>query len=225
MTAISATSGPIGSLLDGAATRAGRPEDGAREMHDRFLKLLIAQMNNQDPLNPLDNAQVTSQMAQINTVSGINTLNDTVTGLLGNFARLEALQAAQLTGRTVLVTGDALTLVEGGQAAGAVQLVQPADSVTVQIRDANGLLVRELRLGAAPDGIHAFAWDGADEAGAPVAPGSYTFAVKAIANGKEIGATPLAARRVEGIRQDGFAVQLILAGLGPVAYTDIKMIL
>src|SRR5215470_2380597 len=85
---------------------------------DRFLKLLVAQMNNQDPLNPLDNAQVTSQMAQINTVTGINGLNDTVNQLLGQFTRLESLQAAQLTGRSVLVPGNSLTLPADGKAVG-----------------------------------------------------------------------------------------------------------
>ena len=70
---------------------------------DRFLKLLVAQMQNQDPLNPMDNAQVTSQMAQINTVSGIEKLNTTVPGLNSQFVQLQALQGATLVGRDVTV--------------------------------------------------------------------------------------------------------------------------
>jgi flagellar basal-body rod modification protein FlgD len=219
---------PTTSLLD-TGTAASVVADSAQEVNDRFLKLLVAQMNNQDPLNPLDNAQVTSQMAQINTVSGINNLNETVRSLLASYARLEALQAAQLTGRTVLVTGNGLVPApdaDGNAAAtGAVQLAQPADQVTVEIRDANGLLVRSLDLGQLGEGIRRFDWDGRTDAGAPVAAGKYSFTIKATAAGKEIGAAPLAAARVEGVRQDAGGTQLILAGLGPVAYTDIQQIL
>src|SRR5882672_7009918 len=94
----------------------------AQDLNDRFLKLLVAQMNNQDPLNPMDNAEVTSQMAQINTVTGINGLNDTVNQLLSQFATLESMQAAQLTGRNVLVAGNTLALGSGGTATGGVSL-------------------------------------------------------------------------------------------------------
>lgn len=217
---------PLADLRRGAAGAAGRVlADSAQETHDRFLRLLVAQMNNQDPLNPLDNAQVTSQMAQINTVSGINALNATVTRLLENFARVEAIQAAQLTGRTVLVAGNSMALGEQGEAAAAVQLAQPADRVTVEVRDAAGAVVRSIEMGAARDGLQPFVWDGATDAGARAAPGRYTFTVKAVAGGREIGATPLAAHRVDGVRQDGFGLQLMLSGLGPVSYADIKLIL
>lgn len=222
------TLNPSTSPLD-TGTAASVVADSAQEVNDRFLKLLVAQMNNQDPLNPLDNAQVTSQMAQINTVSGINNLNETVQSLLASYARLEVMQAAQLTGRTVLVTGNALVPTADADgnpvATGAVQLAQPADEVTVEIRDAGGLLVRTLDLGALDAGIQRFDWDGTGDAGAPVAAGRYSFTIKATAAGKEIGAAPLAAGRVEGVRQDAAGTQLILAGLGPVAYTDIQQIL
>ena len=77
---------------------------------DRFLKLLVAQMKNQDPLNPMDNAQVTSQMAQINTVTGIDKLNSTVQGLSTQFVQLQAMQGASLVGRDVIVAGNKLSV-------------------------------------------------------------------------------------------------------------------
>ena len=80
---------------------------------DRFLKLLVAQMQNQDPLNPMDNAQVTSQMAQINTVNGIEKLNTTVEGLSSQFMQMQALQGASLVGRDVIVPGSQLDIVDG----------------------------------------------------------------------------------------------------------------
>lgn len=222
MSSVSTLSAPA-DLTAGASASNGAT--AAKDLNDRFLKLLVAQMNNQDPLNPLDNAQVTSQMAQINTVTGINGLNDTVTKLLDQFARLETMQAAQLTGRSVLVAGDSLALPEGGPAVGGVELAVPVDSMTVQIRDAAGQVVRELPLGASDAGVTRFEWDGRTDAGETAPAGSYTFSVTAKAGTSEVAASALAARRVEGVRQVDGAVQLVLAGAGSVAYSDIKQIL
>jgi len=208
-----------------AASGTGANATTAKELNDRFLRLLIAQMNNQDPLNPLDNAEVTSQMAQINTVTGINGLNDTVGKLLEQFARIETMQAAQLTGRSVLVTGNALALPEGGPAVGGVELAVPVDSMTVTIRDAAGQVVRELPLGGRDTGITRFEWDGRTDAGIAAPAGNYSFSVTARSGTSEFAPTALAARRVEGVRQVDGAVQLVLAGAGSVAYSDIKQIL
>ncbi|HEX6723474.1 MAG TPA: flagellar hook capping FlgD N-terminal domain-containing protein, partial [Burkholderiaceae bacterium] len=79
----------------------------------RFLKLLVAQLQNQDPLNPMDNAQVTSQMAQIQTVSGIEKLNSTVLGLNAQFAQLQTLGGAALVGRHVLIEGNRMAAADG----------------------------------------------------------------------------------------------------------------
>lgn len=197
----------------------------ATELNDRFLKLLVAQMNNQDPLNPLDNAEVTSQMAQINTVTGINGLNDTVNQLISQFTQLESLQAAQLTGRSVLVQGSSLTLPASGTATGGVNLDVAADNVTVDIKDASGQVVRELQLGSQGAGVTRFDWDGKTNAGAVAPAGSYTFSVKATAGSTTVNATPLVARSVTGVRTANGAVQLVLAGGSTVAYSDIAQIL
>ena len=85
--AISGTTGASNAAGTQSATAA------ANEASDRFLKLLVTQMQNQDPLNPMDNAQVTSQMAQINTVTGIDKLNNTVAGLGGSLARCRCCKA------------------------------------------------------------------------------------------------------------------------------------
>jgi flagellar basal-body rod modification protein FlgD len=215
------------SALEGTTSVYGTTgsKNASKELNDRFLKLLVAQMNNQDPLNPLDNAQVTSQMAQINTVTGINNLSETVASLVAQFAQLQSLQAAQLTGRSVMVAGDGLALGADGDAQAGFELQAPADTVNVEVRDANGLLVREIALGGAQEGIQRFAWDGTTNSGARAAAGRYTFTVKATASGREIDATALTVRQVEGVRQNAGTVSLILAGLGPVAYGDIKQIL
>ncbi len=219
----SATSSPIASLA--AAAGAGDGKDPAKELNDRFLKLLVAQMNNQDPLNPLDNAQVTSQMAQINTVTGINGLNDTVEKLLTQFGQMQALQASQVTGRSVLVAGQDLRVTGAGPTTFGVQLPSSAEKVTVEITDAAGSVVRRLDLGAADGGISRYSWDGKNDAGAQVAAGKYTMTVKAVAAGKELGATPLVTRTVEAVSNLNGTTTLMLAGGGSVSYADVKQIL
>jgi len=207
-----------------AGAAAGR-KDPARELNDRFLKLLVAQMKNQDPLNPLDNAQVTSQMAQINTVTGINGLNQTVGKLLEQFGALEMLQAAQLTGRSVLVTGRELVLADGAAVAAGVELAQPADRLRVEIRDGAGQVVRTLDLGAAAAGVTRFTWDGRSDAGVPVADGRYSIRVQAHAGASEVGATPLMARAVEGVTREAGVTRLVLAGGLRIPYAEVRQIL
>ena len=208
-----------------AAATAAKPKNEAQALNDRFLKLLVAQMNNQDPLNPLDNAQVTSQMAQINTVTGINGLNDTVQQLLTQFSRLETMQAAQLTGRDVLVTGNTATLTPGTAVNAGYVLDLPADKVKVEVRDATGTVVRTMNLGAQPEGMGRFSWDGKTDTGTDAAAGKYSYSIAASVAGKESTATALMVRRVEGVRQDASGAQLVLSGGALVAYTDIKQIL
>jgi flagellar basal-body rod modification protein FlgD len=222
MSSVSTLSGLVDSA---SAAGVNNGTTTAKELNDRFLKLLVAQMSNQDPLNPLDNAEVTSQMAQINTVTGINGLNDTVVKLLDQFARLESMQAAQLTGRSVLVEGSTLALPDDGTAVGGVELDLPADTVTVQIKDAAGQVVRELQLGKQDAGVTRFEWDGKTVSGAAAPAGNYTFSVTAKSGSTSVAATTLAARRIDGVRTVNGTVELVLAGGGAVAYSDIRQIL
>lgn len=191
---------------------------------DRFLTLLVAQMKNQDPLNPLDNAQVTTQMAQISTVTGIEKLNATLQALSGSFGEAQSLQAAALIGRDVLVTGNAIEL-GGGVARGGFQLEEPADQLVLTILDASGRAVHRVDLGAQAAGVHSFQWDGTDDAGAPAAQGAYRFSVSAKRGGAEVSAQALAAARVLGVARDASGTNLDLAGLGSRPYSNVKQIL
>lgn len=192
---------------------------------DRFLKLLTAQLKNQDPLNPLDNAQMTSQLAQISTVDGITKLNATMQAMLTNSADSQTLQAAALVGHAVLVPGNHLTLVKG-QAVGGVDMAGVADGVVATIKDANGLVVRTLDLGPLAGGTSNYTWDGTSDGGAIAADGSYTvsFAAKQGTNsvtgtGLEYGAVTSVARNNQGVT--------LTVGVRDTVYTlsDIKQII
>jgi flagellar basal-body rod modification protein FlgD len=99
--------------MNASKPAAAAGADTASATQDRFMKLLITQMKNQDPLNPLDNAQVTSQLAQLSTVTGIDKLNATMGTLKDSYQSSQALQATSLIGHGVLVPGNTTKLADG----------------------------------------------------------------------------------------------------------------
>lgn len=125
---------------------------------DRFLKLLVAQMKNQDPLNPLDNAQVTSQMAQISTVSGLDKVNTSVNSLGTQFTSLQAMQAAALVGHDVVVEGNKLRM-NGAVADGGFELGSKAEKVAIQITNAAGTVIDTVNLTNVDAGRQSFNWN------------------------------------------------------------------
>ena len=186
---------------------------------DRFLKLLVAQMKNQDPLNPMDNAQVTSQMAQINTVTGIDKLNTTVAGLSSQFMQMQAMQGASLVGHDVIVAGnkldiDAATAV--GQ--GGFEIQTPADAVKVEILAPSGAVLQTLNLGAQGAGMHSFDWP----AGTATDSSGLTFRVTATAGGVAIASTPLMRDRVDAVTTNGNSFNLELEKSGSTPYSSVK---
>ena len=206
-----------------AGVNAAAKADTSSEVANRFLTLLVTQLKNQDPLNPLDNAQVTSQLAQLSTVNGINKLNDTLSGLAASFGASQYLQAASLVGHDVLVSGDQMTLA-GGKAAGGFTLPSAAEKVVVGITDANGQRLRELDLGSLPAGAQRFEWDGKTGAGAAAKDGKYTISISATVGGKAVPLDALASGKVTGIVPGSNGTKVQIAGLGLVDLASIKEI-
>ena len=126
---------------------------------DRFLTLLVAQLNNQDPMNPMDNAEITSQMAQINTVVGISQLNGTMENMSSQFTAMQMLQGTSMIGRTVLSAGDRLGMPVEKISTAAFDLDGSAENVQVNIIDASGKVIDTVPLGTLEPGRHYFAWD------------------------------------------------------------------
>lgn len=225
-TAINNTTGSNSSViatLNGSAGSSTKATT-AEEMQTRFLNLLVTQLKNQDPLNPMDNAQMTTQLSQISTVSGIEKLNATMEKLLGNYAGSQNMQAAAMIGKSVLTAGNGLVLDKDG-AVGGMTLEGPADKVTVTITDAAGRLVQTQQLGAHPAGTFSFAWDGKSDSGAELADGAYKFSVKATRGGEDVKLTTLESGTVNAVTlaADGLSLQL---GAGKtVSYGDVKQIM
>jgi flagellar basal-body rod modification protein FlgD len=215
----------VNSATAAQAASAATATSQAGLTQDRFLKLLVTQMKNQDPLNPMDNAQVTSQMAQLSTVTGIDKLNATVQALSTSMASSQSLQAASMIGHAALVPGTQIDLLKG-QSDAAVELTQPADKVTVTISDSKGNVVRTLQLGAQDSaGIVGFKWDGMDNNGTAVADGAYKFTATATLDGKSSSPTTLSYGLVNSVSLTSGGALLNMGTLGEVGLDAVRQIL
>jgi len=211
------------SVLDSVNTRTVSEalEGSVEEITDRFLKLLVAQMTNQDPMNPLDNAQVTSQLAQLSTVSGITKMNETMESFKESLYTNQALQSANMIGHGVLVPGDTMQLYEGVAVFG-VDLPAGVDTFTARILDSRGNLVHSMEFTAGDAGVFPIAWDGTvgqDANGDPVKlpDGQYRFQVSA--------GTGLSFGEVDSVTRGGSGVTLNISGLGEVDFASVRQIL
>lgn len=194
------------------------------ETQDRFLLMLTTQLKNQDPLNPMDNAQITSQMAQLSTVSGIDKLNATLKALSDSMTMGQSVSATSMIGHGVLVPGSTLNL-SNSQAIGGVELTQPADSVNVTIQDAAGNTVRTLQLGAQDAGILPFTWDGMTDAGTSAGDGTYKFNVEAMLSGNKSTSASLSFGVVNAVTPGTDGAMLGVGNMGGFALSTVKQVL
>lgn len=209
---------PTTAANTAAATSGTGSANANANTEDRFLKLLVAQMKNQDPLNPVDNAQVTSQMAQIQTVSGIDKLNATVQGLNSQFAQLQALGGAALVGRNVLVEGNRLVATDG-VGRGGFELASQADRVKLEVLDASGRVIDTQELGAQASGRSSFDWT--PSAGVDATQAA-KFRLSATLGTTTVAAVTYTNDRVDAVSSGANGLVLDLAFAGPVAYERIK---
>lgn len=210
------------AALNGAASKG--TANTTKDIQDRFLTLLVAQLKNQDPLNPLDNAQVTTQLSQISTVTGLEKLNSSLSSLSEMYNAGQAMQAAGMLGKLVLVPGSGLTLSKGVGIAG-IDLAASAGNVTVSVKDSTGKTVYTEDLGAHKAGSTAFVWDGTTDSGEKAADGNYTFTVTANSNGTEVTVKPLQAGTVSAVVRGTNGFTLDLGAAGQVSFADVKQIL
>jgi flagellar basal-body rod modification protein FlgD len=217
----STTISSLQSVMNPTTTTA--TTDSVTETEDRFMKLLVAQMKNQDPLNPLDNAQVTSQLAQLSTVSGINKLNATLEAFQASQQASQSFQAANMIGHGVFVSGSTVAL-SSSQGILGVELAGAADTVNVTIRDSAGKAVHTMSLGAQKAGMLSLAWDGKTDSGTTAADGSYTFEVAATNAGTKVSATTLAFGAVSSVTTGTSGVQLNVQNIGAVSMSDVHQI-
>lgn len=210
-TSSTGTSSTSGSANSAAATQ------------DKFLALLVAQLKNQDPMSPMDNAQMTSQLAQINTVQGIESLNTTLQSLMGSYSTSQSMQAASLVGRYVFTEGKDMNLSSGVGVAGFT-LDSPADKVTITVTSPGGQVVHTATMDNLDAGTNTFQWDGKTDAGGTSADGNYTFAITATNQGQKVTATPLTVARVDSVINNASGA-LLHTSNGSVAWDKVKQVM
>jgi flagellar basal-body rod modification protein FlgD len=207
------------SNINGTASTAATSSASDAGSQDRFLKLLVTQLKNQDPLSPMDNAQLTSQIAQINTVTGIATLNTSVQSLSSQFLQMQSLQGASLVGKDVIVPGNKLDIANGA-AQGGFELTSAADAVKVEVMSPAGRVLDTLNLGAQSSGMHSFDW----AAGTYDNTSNLTFRVTATSGSTTLTSTALMRDKVDAVSTSGDALMLELDRTGAVAYSTVRAI-
>lgn len=220
------------TLLDTMNPQSASSSSGTstEDIQNRFLTLLVAQMKSQDPLNPLDNSEVTSQLAQLSTVSGIENLNTTMQTLMGSYQASQNLQATSLIGHGILAEGNKTTFSDGIAGMG-VDLAGVADHVVVDIYDATGVKVDSMDLGEVGAGVNSFSWDGvigkdADDKDVKAPDGTYTFKVSATNKGEKVDVSTLQFGMVGSVSFGaGGSILLGVPGMGDVKFGDVKQVL
>jgi len=206
----------------------GPSVNNAQEMRTNFMTLLVAQLKNQDPMNPMENAEMTSQLAQINTVSGIETLNDTMKEINGQIDNTRFMQASGLIGKAVLVEGNSMMVGEQGATTPyGIELDDFAEQVKVTISDNSGRVVRELSLENIPSGTQSMVWDGLMDDGTAAPAGSYSFTVEAMSGEAPVGVSRLNYAQVMAVSVGENRTPLLDLGgiMDPVRLESIRQII
>ncbi|WP_136255253.1 flagellar hook assembly protein FlgD [Onishia niordana] len=221
---LSGINGTIGQTGKAANTQSG-------EMNDQFMTLLVTQLKNQDPMNPMENAEMTSQLAQINTVSGIEKLNSTLSSITDQINQGQALEAAGLVGSGVMVPGNKVlaSQVDGDVSTTpfGIELDQPADNVRVTITNGAGQVVNQYDAGPVSAGVSSFSWDGQLTSGEQAPDGAYTVSMQATRDEKPIDFQSLNYAQVGAVtpQQNGSVLLDLGAVYGQIGMNDVKQIL
>jgi flagellar basal-body rod modification protein FlgD len=215
------TDSTVSSVLSSLARSEPAKTTAMQDEKNRFLTLLTTQLKNQDPMNPLENADLTMQLAQMSTVDGIERLNKMVQSMMES---RDLADSTALIGRGVLVEGKGLGLTEAG-AIGGFELGMPASRVPVTITDANERVVTTLEFEKVEAGSHNYVWDGLLEDGSQAEPGMYTVAVSASLNGAPVAVKALQFGPVTGVIRGALSNDLQVGGLGIFKLDDVRQIL
>lgn len=221
----------VNSATAAAAQNIATSQNLMADTQERFLTLLITQLQNQDPLDPMDNDKITSQVAQLSTVTGINQLNQTLLALSGQLDVSQSMQAANLIGKEILVPGSKIAVGTGEQGTQVtnfgMELLSPAAGVKVTIMDNAGKAVRTMELKEPhAAGVHSLKWDGKDDAGTTVPDGAYTAQITAYdATDMPVSVGALTAGRVSSVAHSTNGVALDLGLAGSFLLADVRKIM
>ncbi|QDX29646.1 flagellar hook assembly protein FlgD [Dickeya poaceiphila] len=222
-----ATTSSVSNVQNTTSTTSTSTVSGntSADLQNSFLTLLVAQLKNQDPTNPMDNNQLLSQLAQLNTVSGIEKLNTTLGSISTQINSNQSIQASSLIGHGVLVPGTKVLVGKETATPFGVELESAAENVTINITDSSGKVVHSMDLGALSAGVHAYSWDGKASDGTTAPDGAYTISVSATSNGAQQVAEPLNYAYVNGVVSSSNGALLDLGLSGQSTLDNVRQIL
>jgi flagellar basal-body rod modification protein FlgD len=190
-----------------------------------FLKLMTAQLQNQDPFNPVDNTQMVAQMAQFSSLSGITEMSSTLKTIAAKLTGTSTADAMSYVGKTVLTAGDTAYARTTGGIAGAVELGDDATDMKVTIQDANGATLKTMTFGQTSKGTAEFDWDGTTDSGAAAGNGPFKVVVSATNGGKAVDAQPLVWAPVTSVTDiSSGSPKLNVAGLGAIDISAVRQV-
>lgn len=180
-----------------------------------FMKLMMAQMKNQDPMNPMDGTQFAAQLAQFSSLEQLTNLNDNVTkSINANYVLTQSINntlSATLIGKQVKVGGSDLTYSGQQSVQLGYNLPSNAGSIAVNIYDSNGALVRTINTASGDMGDHKLSWDFTDNNGNKLPQGNYTFEIDAKAiDGSTINADSYKIGTIDGVKFGSNGTQLLV---------------
>ena len=193
---------------------------------DEFLNLLVAQLNNQDPLAPQDNGAFIAQLAQFSQVEGIGKLNTSMDSMVSGYQSSQALQASSLVGRKVIIPTDKAVVDTSETFKASLVLPAASSNVYVNVYDSAGSTVNRVNLGQQAAGNVSFMWDGKDASGNTLPPGTYKFEAQATYGGETKGLYTMLPANVDSVTlgQNGGELMLNLAGLGSIGLSKVQVI-
>ncbi|WP_313054882.1 flagellar hook assembly protein FlgD [Pseudomonas lopnurensis] len=216
--------GGTSSILDQYQFGEDREAKGNDLGKNEFLELLVAQLNNQNPLEPQENGEFIAQLAQFSQVEGIEKLNSSMETILSGYQSSQALQASSLVGRKVIVPTDKAVVDTGETFKASLVLPVSSSNVYVNVYDDTGATVSRVNLGPQEAGNISFMWDGKDASGNTLPPGTYTFEAQATYDGETKGLYTLLPANVDSVTLGGSELLLNLAGLGSVPLSSVQVI-
>jgi flagellar basal-body rod modification protein FlgD len=225
MTSTTPTTAALGTPLAGSSAAAAASSSTSGNTASlaisptQFLRLITAQLQDQNPLQPADPTQFLSQLEGLSQVSSLQGLQ---TELASNIQAAQMASGTSLLGRTVLSSGSSATLAAGGTISGAASAPSGATSLTVSIGDARGNTIQSFVVPAQAAGLTTFSWDGTTAAGAAAPAGQYSITVNATVGSSSQSVSPLIASKVTSVTIDPSTQTLDLnTGNGIVPLTSV----